>query len=427
VSRVEFELSRDEARWLAVIAAGLDRRPFRRKATAADILATIRKLGMVQLDTISVISRAHETVLWSRLGPYDTRLITKLYDPGLALTEYLAHAAAIIPIETLPLFRSRMEVFRERYDWPHQKENREVMDRVLARIAQDGPLASRHFDRPDDGRQAAAWQWHGLKPERQALDALWVRGETILRQRDSGFSRVFDLPDNVIPGFWEADPIPDDERDRIFASKAMNVLGIGSARWVADYFRTGGKSYLGIARAKELLAGMEEDGAIVRVSIPGIVEPTWLDGSLLKRLGELRMGRGRPSLTTLLSPFDHLVWNRDRDEALFDFEYRIECYTPATKRRYGYFTHPILYRGKIVGRLDPSFNRRTGLLTVKALHFEPWVRPSAALGAALTGAIEDLLAFLGGNDWVVHHSTLPGVVPVAPRTGSGAEPLAAGE
>jgi uncharacterized protein YcaQ len=414
VTRVEMELSRDEARWLAVIAAGLDRRPFRRRPTSADIMATIRQLGYVQLDTISVISRAHETVLWSRLGPYDTSLISTLYDPGLDLTEYLAHAAAIIPLDTLPLFRSRMEAFRESYAWPHEEANRAVMDRVLSRIAQDGPLASRNFDRPEDGRRAAAWEWHGLKPERQALDALWLRGETILRQRDSGFSRVFDLPDNVVPGFWEADPIPDEERDRMFARKSMQVLGIGSARWVSDYFRTGGKSYLGVARAKALLAEMETDGAIARVSIPGVDEPTWLDGTLAGRVDDLRRGRGRPSLTTLLSPFDHLVWNRDRDEKLFDFEYRIECYTPAPKRRYGYFTHPILYRGRIIGRLDPSYDRQRRVLTIKSLHLEPWVRASAAMAAAIVQAIEDLLKFLGGEQgsWVLLHANPPQILPL---------------
>src|SRR5680860_1066531 len=265
-------LSRDEARWLAVTASGLDRRPFRRKPTALDILDTIRKLGSVQLDTISVVSRSHETVLWSRLGPYDPALISALYDPGLALTEYLAHAAAIVPTESLPLFRGYMERARRSSEWSAAPANRAVMDRVLERIAADGPTASRHFLRPDDGRRAEQWEWYGLKPERRALDALWVRGETVLRQRDRGFSRVFDLPNRVIPGFWDADPIAEDVRDEMFVRKAMSVLGVGTPRWVSDYFRTGGPAHVPMARTRELLREMESTGEFLRVTVPGITD-----------------------------------------------------------------------------------------------------------------------------------------------------------
>lgn len=413
MSVAEFALTRDEARWLAVIATGLDRRPFRRKPTANDILETIRKLGSVQLDTISVISRSHETVLWSRLGPYDPALITSLYDPGLALTEYLAHAAAIIPTETLPLFRSHMERVRASGGWAAEPQNRAVMDRVLQRIEREGPTASRHFDRPEDGRRAEQWEWYGLKPERRALDALWVRGETVLRQRDRGFSRVFDLPERVIPGFWEAEPIPDEERDRIFVRKAMSVLGIGTPRWVTDYFRTGGRAHVSNARSRELLAELERDGEIVRVSVPGIDSPVWLDASLADRVDELRRGRGRPTLTTLLSPFDNLG-NTDRSERLFDFTYRLESYTPAPKRKYGYYSLPILYRGRLVGRLDPTYDRKCRILTIKSLHLEPWVRPSAAMAASIVHAIEDLLRFLGGEpgSWILLRANPPQILPL---------------
>ncbi len=397
MSDVEMMLSRDEARWLAVTASGLDRRPFRRKPTAHDLLETIRRLGSIQLDTISVISRSHETVLWSRLGPYDTALISSLYDPGLALTEYLAHAAAIIPTESMPLFRSYMERARASPEWSAEPQNRAVMDRVLERIEREGPMASRHFDRPEDGRRAQQWEWYGLKPERRALDALWVRGETMLRKRDTGFTRVFDLPHRVIPGFWDADPIPEEERDRIFLRRAMSALGIGTARWVTDYFRTGGQAHVSNSRCRTLLAEHQRFGDIIRVSIPGIEAPTWLDASLAGVVDELRRGRHRPSLTTLLSPFDNLIWNRDRDSRLFDYELRLECYTPASKRKYGYYSLPILYRGRIVGRLDPSYDRRKRFLTIKSLHLEPWVRPSAAMATATSLAIEDLLRFLGGE------------------------------
>jgi uncharacterized protein YcaQ len=411
-SALPLALTRDEARYLAVIATGLDRRPYKRRITADDILATIQSLGMVQLDTISVISRSHETVLWSRLGPYDTARIAELYDPGLALTEYLAHAAAIIPVESLALFRSRMENARGHAEWSAEPGNRALMDRVLAYIEENGPTASRHFERPDDGRRAEQWEWYGLKPERRALDALWVRGETVLRRRDQGFSRVFDLPERVIPGFWHNGSIDDEERDRIFIRKALSALGVATGGWASDYFRTGGPSFVSVAKTRTILAEMENEGTAIRVTIPGIDEPAWLDAALAGRLDDLRAGKGRPTLTTLLSPFDNLIWERDRDERLFDFHYRIEVYTPAPKRVYGYYSLPILHRGRIVGRLDPSYSRKERLLTVKALHLEPWVKPTESLARAISGALDDLVTFLGGDAWVLLSANPPQILPL---------------
>ncbi len=414
MASIEYQLTREEAQALAVIATGLDRRPFRRKPTAHDLLETIRKLGSVQLDTISVISRSHETVLWSRLGPFDPALIQSLYDPGLAITEYLAHAAAIIPCESLHLFKGYMEKAGREGEWSNDPQNRLVMDRVLDRIEADGPSGSHHFDRPDDGRRAQQWEWYGLKPERQALDRLWVQGEIVLRRRDRGFARVFDLPDRVIPGFWDREPIAGQDRDRVLVRKAMSALGVGTSRWVSDYFRTGGPAFVPLAQTRLLLAEMEQSGEVVSIGIAGIEEPAWLDASLVDRLEQLRVGRMRPVLTTLLSPFDNLIWNRDRALQLWNFHYRLECYTPEPRRLYGYYSLPILHRGRIVGRLDPSFNRKTKLLTVKALHLEPGVRMSAALVTAIASALDDLVTFLGGDRgaWVLRHANPPEILPI---------------
>jgi uncharacterized protein len=150
------------------------------------------------------------------------------------------------------------------------------------------------------------------------------------------------------------------------------------------------------------------------VDIPGIEEPAWLDPSLQERLELLRERKGRPTLTTLLSPFDNLIWNRPRGEQLWDFFYRLECYTPAPKRQYGYYSLPILHRGRIVGRLDPSYNRKARVLTIKALHLEPWVRPGDALMRSVAGAIEDLLRFLGGEAgaWVLQRTEPGNLLPM---------------
>lgn len=408
-------LTRKEAQWLAVIASGLDRRPFRRRVTEDDLLAMIVRLGSVQLDTISVISRSHETVLWSRLGPYDLELWQALYQGEQRITEYWAHAAAIIPREVLPLFRSHMER-RAAGDWFRHPGKRVMIDRVLDRIRTEGPLGSRHFETPEGATRAEAWEWYGAKPEREVLAALWTAGKVVLSTRDRGFGRTWDLPERAIPELWNADAIPDDERDRILIRRAVGALGITTARWASDYFRTGGQAYVPLAgaRTRTVLEDLERAGSVVRINVVGIDEAAWMDATLIDRLDELRRGVGRPLLTTFLSPFDNLIWNRDRMRRLWNFEYRLEIYVPAPKRQYGYYTMPILHRGQLVGLIDPSYDRRTKQLTIRALHLEPGVRVTIALAAGIVGALESLLRFLGGapGNWTIQHCPSPAILPL---------------
>lgn len=410
-------LSRDEARWIAVAAQGLDRRPFRRRPTKADILATIRAIGCVQLDTISVISRSHETVLWSRLGPYDPALITELYDPDHAITEFWAHAAAILPVELLPLFRGYMEKRRAEDAWRLQPESVEAIERLRAVMRDQGPVSSLDFEAPDEAT-THEWDWYGKKPERMVLGYMWTHGDAIVRRRDA-FRRVFDLPEHIIPGFWDGEAMPAAEVQRELAARAVRALGIATPKWTADYFRSGAPVHLPVADAKRVLPQLEADGLIVPVEVPGIAGPAWIDAGQRERLDELRAGRMRPTLTTFLSPFDNLIWNRHRGEALWDFFYRIEVYTPAPKRVYGYYSLPILHRGRIVGRLDPSFDRKAKVLTIKALHLEPGIRPTPALGRAIAGAIQDLLRFLGGEPdaWRLLRANPPEILPLIGMAG----------
>ncbi len=413
MSGVLIELSRDEARWLAVTASGLDRRPFRRRVTAQDILATIQRLGSVQLDTISVISRSHETVLWSRLGPYDLALWQDLYAGEQRITEYWAHAAAIIPREDLRHFRTHMER-RGEQEWYRHPENLATIERVLARIRAEGPLGSRHFETPEGASRAGAWEWYGAKPEREVLSSLWTAGQLVLSRRDRGFGRTWDVPERAIPELWRGEAMADDERDRTLIARALRALGVTTARWASDYFRTGGQAYVPATKIGGVLEELEAAGACVRVVVPGIETEIWLDPDLLPCLEAFRAGRMRPTLTTLLSPFDNLIWNRHRTEQLWNFFYRLECYTPEPRRMYGYYTLPILHRGRLIGRLDPSYDRRTRFLTVKALHLEPGVRLSNSLVSAIVAAIRDLIAFLGGEPdrWRVLHANPDALLPL---------------
>lgn len=394
---IDYHVSKREAQALAVIAQRLDRRPFTRKVRKADILELIEHLGSVQLDAISVISRSHETVLWSRLGPYDPDLVTALFAPDNALTEYLVHAAAILPTSLLPLFRSHMEAVRAREaEWLHEPENALVREAVLERIRKDGPISSRHFEPPPGAERKGAWDWWGTKPEREMLATLWYTGELMIHMRDRGFARHFDLAERVAPGFWDGDAIGVEERDRILARHAVRALGVTTARWADDYWRTGNRRHISAAKMKLLLPELAANGDIVSVTVEGIDLPIWMDPALVPRLDMLRNRTGWPTRTTFLSPFDSLTWNNDRGRMLWDFDYRLELYVPREKRQFGYYAMPILHRGRLIGRMDPSFDRKAKVLTVKALALESGVKPTSAISRAISAAFDELVLFLGG-------------------------------
>lgn len=400
-------LSLYEARMLSVIAQRLDRRPspIRSRARSKQrILELVRHLGAVQIDTISVISRSHETVLWSRLGKYDPTLFDEIYYPDGELFEYWAHAAAFVPIETLPHYQRGMQWYRDKYEAPDSwaVREQELVERVLAKIRERGPLASRDFERPE-GPRPEPWEWYGGKPDRQALDHLWSRGDLMV-QRRQGFQRVYDLTERIAPHIVNHEPTTLEEDQRHFASTSLRAMGVALAPWVADYFRTWGARHVQLGKVPAVMASMVSEGQAIPVEIEGIKEQAWLDPSMIAPLVDLRAGRGRPTVTTLLSPFDNLIWYRPRTAALFGFEYRLECYTPAPKRRYGYYNMPILHRGRLVGRVDPSFDRRARVLTIKAAHLEPSVRLTPALADAVAGALADLAGFLGGQAVVVQQS-----------------------
>lgn len=404
------QLTRVEARDLAVIATRLDRRARLPRDAAAQkerLLEMIRTLGCVQLDTISVISRSHETVLWSRLGQYDPANLNALYADDGVLTEYWAHAAAIIPIERFPYYRQAMRWYREKYERPDSWaiENEALVQEVHARIAENGAIASRHFDR-HEGPRPDPWTWYGGKPSRRALEHLWSRGDIMIARRESGFQRVYDLTERLVSAdLLEWEPT-EEERSRHFTLEALHALGVATPRWIADYFRSWAQPHNSPKASLAELHRLKEEGLAIPMELEGgSKESIWLDAALAPRLLEHRAGRGRPTLTTLLSPFDNLVWNRDRDMQLWDFFYRIEVYTPAPKRVYGYYSLPILHRGNLVGRLDAVVDRKARILTVRNVHLEEGQRVRESLTNAVADALWDLAGFLRAEEVLVLNST----------------------
>lgn len=403
------EIRQREAQALATIASRLDRKHITRQITPDDILDTISHLGMIQLDTISVVSRSHETAIWSRLGNYDLDHITTLFTGKHELTEYLTHAAAITPTAYLPLMRRTMARHpQEANYWEKNPHKADIAARILDRIAREGALGSRHFAKQENASKLQQWEsWYGNKPEREILFDLWAEGRLMVSLRDRSFGRWFDLPERVAPEHFDSPAPSDEELNRAVLLHAVRALGVATVPWLTDYWRTGRFAYVPNAIVRQEMTAIAEAGAVVPVQIEGIGDGAWMDVTLLPVLEQLRNRTGWPTKTTFLSPFDNLIWNRGRMEQLWDMHYRLEIYTPAAKRKFGYYNMPILHRGQLVGTMDPSMNRREKQLTVRSIHLQPGVRPTPALAKAIAKTLDEFTAFLGGTDWSIVQSNPP--------------------
>jgi uncharacterized protein YcaQ len=391
--------SRAAARALLLEAQSLGSTP-ERPATKDDVLGAIRRMGVLQIDSIAVVARSPYLVLWSRLGAYEPRWLDELLAEG-ALFEYWSHAACLIPIEDYGLYRRLMLEGREKSRaWfsAHPEE----MGRVLARVREGGEVRSAEFARAD-GRAGGWWGW---KPEKRALEHLFAAGELMISRRDPNFHRVYDLRERVLeralPGWEDALAPTYQEVQRTLALKAVRSLGVALARWVPDYFRTPKKGTV------NLLDELADEGGLLRAWIED--EPAYVHPDNAQLAGVAVSGELSPSLTTLLSPFDPVVWDRARALELFGFEYRIEVYTPAARRRYGYYSLPILHRGVLVGRLDAKAHRKEGMFEVKALHLELGVPATEDLVFGLAGALRGCAEWHGTPEILVRQSHPPELV-----------------
>jgi uncharacterized protein len=394
VRQEPLRLSSHAARRLQVTAQGLDRRP-RRRAGRSDVLETIRRMGVLQIDTISVVARSPYFVLFSRLGAYPQEWLDQLLAEG-ALFEYWAHEASFLPVEDYALMRHRM-LQPERMGWKYRvdwvREHAAQLERVLEHIRQHGAVRSADFERRE-GNGAGWWEW---KPEKRALESLFTAGHLMVARRQS-FQRVYDLRERVLPS-WDDDKLPPvDEVERQLIGRAVRALGITTVRWIGDYYRM--RNVDTAARVAELV----DAGELVTVQVDGWDDVAYVHVQNAAQAAQAVDGSLRTPLTTLLSPFDPLVWDRARALAVFDFDYRLECYTPEAKRVWGYFVLPLLRRGELVGRVDAKAHRRDGIFEVRALYLEDGVRTSDALLRDIAGALRDAAAWHGTPRVIIEHA-----------------------
>src|SRR5215216_2329783 len=389
-------LSLDAVRGLMIAAQGLDDRP-RPRATKKAVHSIIRQMHILQIDTINIIARSPYLVLWSRLGDYNPRWLDDLLAEG-ALFEYWSHAACLLPIEEYPLYRHLYESWLGGRAHKWLDENPGIAETVLNHVRANGETRSSDFERTD-GQKTGWWNW---KEEKIALEYLFYAGELMVRKRHN-FQRIYDLRERVLADSEELNDIPLADAHEQFILNTLQALGVTKAEWIADYFR------LSKTDAKAALERLEQQGRVMPVEVEGWAAPGYIHPKDRKRVEAAAKGKIPHSKTTFLSPFDPLVWDRQRALELFNFDYKIEVYTPAPKRKYGYFTLPILYNNALIGRIDPKAHRKEGIFEVKALHLEPGVIVEDALVAELKRALHSCAEWHKTPQVIVREASEPGL------------------
>jgi uncharacterized protein YcaQ len=377
-------------------------------ADATGILDVARDIGYLQLDPISAVARSHLLVLRSRVGNYDLAQLDQVMWQERRLFEYWAHAASIVLTEDYPIHSAMMRAHATGYSsWDERTRawvsaNETLRRYILDEIERLGPLPSKYFtDKSDAGWHSMGWT--AGRNVSQMLDYLWIKGQLMVAGRKGG-QKLWDLAERCLPDWTPRDPLPEREIVRRAAQKSLRALGLARPAHIQQHYTRGRYSDL-----ESVLADLEAEGRIESVQIaddgqnwPG---PWYVHADDLPLLDRLAAGDWSPR-TTLLSPFDNLICDRNRTEKLFNFKFRVEIYTPKAQRQYGYYVLPILHGDKLIGRIDPVMNRTHKRLTINAVYAEPDAPMTRVAAQAVAGAIEELGTFLGAKD-IVYGEQVP--------------------
>jgi uncharacterized protein YcaQ len=374
-------VSASEARRIALAAQGFaDPRPAGAPNGWA-VRRLIDRVGVVQIDSVNVLQRAHYLPLFSRAGPYDTALLDRgaHYAPR-RLFEYWGHEASLIPVRLQPSLRWRMD--RAAHEaWGGMRRIRRERPKLVAQVLEEvragGPVAASEVlehERPK--RTGPWWDWSDVK---RAFEWLFWSGQ-ITSARRRGFERLYDLPERVLPAEVLATPTPAvEDAQRELVRVAARSLGVAAERDLRDYFR------LGTAEAKARVAELVETGELWPIEVEGWSAPAYMDpAARIPRAVDVR---------ALIGPFDSLIWERSRVERLFRFRYRIEIYVPAPQRVHGYYVLPLLLGDRLVARVDLKADRQGGALRVQAAHAEEHAPPETAV--ELRAELESMAGWLG--------------------------------
>ncbi|MFS3129022.1 winged helix-turn-helix domain-containing protein [Nocardioides sp. Bht2] len=381
-------LSLAQARRIALAAQGfLD--PVHARPTMRTFDRTLARTGVLQIDSVNVLQRAHYMPLYARMGPYDVDLLRRAAEerPRRVL-EYWAHVATFMSVDLWPLMQHRMaRASIDAWGGPRSiaEENPALVRDVLADVRRHGPRSARQIDADLTGGAERAkehwgWNWSEVK---QALEYLFYAGEITVAARNGQFERLYDVPERVVPSEHLNAPTPEPaDAHRELVRRAARSHGVASEQCLRDYYR------MGVAQTRAAVAELVDEGELTPVDVEGWNRPAYLHR-------DARIPR-RVEAATLLSPFDPIVWERARTEALFDFFYRIEIYVPAAKRIHGYYVLPFLLGEQLVARVDLKADRAGSRLMVLGAFAEPGAPSSTA--AALAGELRRLAGWLGLDD-----------------------------
>jgi uncharacterized protein YcaQ len=375
-------LTAGEARRIALAAQGFGTPRPDGEIGKRQLLKLIDRLGVVQIDSVNVVSRTHYLPAFSRLGAYPRALLDEVaWGKKRPVFEYWAHEASLLPLSNQPLFRWRMQDAHDGVGtWKgvarFLRERRDFVDKVLEEITARGPMSASELDMGHKGEGG----WWGWSEAKRAVECLFWTGELTTATRRGTFERVYGLPEKVLPRAIVEAPTPSrDDAQRALYRMAARAMGVATAKDLRDYFR------MPVDGAKARLAELVEDGALLPVTVKGWREPAYLDPAA-------RRPR-KIDAQALLSPFDNLIWFRERTERMFAVRYRIEIYTPAEKRTHGYYVLPFLEGDALTARVDLKADRKAGVLIVQASHAEPWA--SDATPVKLAQELKLMAGWLG--------------------------------
>lgn len=381
------DLSLNEARRAALAAQGFDRRRPEGKVGPRDLRRTIRQLGLLQIDFVNVLVPAHYQVPYARLGPYEMSHLDDLVYRRREFTEQWAHEASIVPVESWPLLRHRLEARRVR-PWGFEtflKENTGYVAWVLEEIRTRGPLAADEMPEREGIPRRLPGSWLSTVP-RAVLEVFFAQGVLAVAGRRPDYVRTFDLTERLIPVEHHGREIGREEAQRELLRRAARAHGIGTADDLADYYR------MPVREVRPRLAELVEAGELRLVRVESWRQPAYLHR-------EARVPK-QIDAATLISPFDPLIWFRARAARLFDFEYRVEIFVPKPRRRWGYYVLPFLLGDRLVARVDLKADRKERRLLVLAAHIETHAKP-ASVAPLLADELRTMARWLGLESVVV--------------------------
>jgi len=354
-------LTAGEARRIALGAQGFAAPRPDGPVARRQLVKLVQRLGVVQIDSVNVVSRTHYLPAFSRLGAYPRELLEEVaWAKKRPLFEYWAHEASLLPLESQPLFRWRMEDAHDGVGvWKgvakFLRERGEFVDKVRGEFETRGNLSASELEMGHKGEGG----WWGWSEAKRAVECLFWAGELTTATRRGTFERVYGLPEKVLPSAVLGAPTPDrDDAHRALYRQAIRAMGIATSKDLRDYFR------MPVEGAKARMAELVEDGSMIPVTVKGWREPAYLDPAATRPR--------KVDAAALLSPFDNLIWFRERTERMFAVRYRIEIYVPAEKRTHGYYVLPFLEGDALTARVDLKSDRKAGVLIVQSAHAEPW-------------------------------------------------------